>query len=42
VEGPEEGTQREVEFFTWERTDRAAELADTAHRLAGVAKHARR
>ncbi len=42
VEGREEGTQREVEFFTWERTDRAAELADTAHRLAGVAKQGAR
>ena len=42
VEGREDGTQREVEFFTWERTDRAAELADTAHRLAGVAKQGAR
>jgi S-adenosylmethionine synthetase len=42
VEGREDGTQREVEFFTWERTDRAAELADTAHRLAGAKQGARR
>ena len=28
---------REVELFTWERTDRAAELAETAKRLAGAA-----
>ena len=26
----------EVDLFTWERTDRAAELAETAKRLAGV------
>ena len=38
VEGRNDGERRDVEFFTWERTDRAAELADTAHRLAGVAK----
>ena len=31
----------EVELFTWERTDRAAELADTAKRLAGAARAAR-
>ena len=29
---------KEVELFTWERTDRAAELADTAKRLAGAAR----
>ena len=28
---------RELEFFTWERTDRAAELRETATRLAGTA-----
>jgi S-adenosylmethionine synthetase len=33
---------REVELFTWERTDRAAELADTAKRLAGAARTANR
>jgi S-adenosylmethionine synthetase len=40
---PERGTAdgREVELFTWERTDRAAELAETAKRLAGGAKAAR-
>jgi S-adenosylmethionine synthetase len=32
---------REVELFTWERTDRAAELAETAKRLAGAAGAAR-
>jgi S-adenosylmethionine synthetase len=32
---------REVELFTWERTDRAAELAETAKRLAGGARAAR-
>jgi S-adenosylmethionine synthetase len=42
VEGRSGDDRREVEFFTWERTDRAAELADTAHRLAGVAQGARR
>jgi S-adenosylmethionine synthetase len=31
------GTTREVECFTWERTDRKAELHETAHRLAGKA-----
>jgi S-adenosylmethionine synthetase len=31
----------DVELFTWERTDRAAELADTAKRLAGGARAAR-
>ena len=30
--------EREVELFTWERTDRAAELAETAKRLAGSAR----
>ncbi len=35
VEGRVEGEQREVEFFTWERTDRSAELRETANRLAG-------
>ena len=33
---------RDVELFTWERTDRAAELADTAKRLAGATKTANR
>ncbi len=37
VEGRAEGEFRDVEFFTWERTDRAAELHETAHRLAGAA-----
>ncbi|HXG29952.1 MAG TPA: methionine adenosyltransferase [Nevskiales bacterium] len=41
VEGAAEGTRREVEFFTWERTDRASELRETAHRLSGAAKAAR-
>ena len=31
----------DVELFTWERTDRAAELADTAKRLAGTARAAK-
>ncbi len=31
---------QEVELFTWERTDRAAELAETAKRLAGAAARA--
>jgi S-adenosylmethionine synthetase len=42
VEGPDEGTEREVDFFTWERTDRVAELHETANRLAGAAQGARR
>ena len=42
VEGRAEGEQREVEFFTWERTDRAAELRETAQRLAGAQSGARR
>ena len=33
---------RELEFFTWERTDRAAELRETAHRIAGTATAAGR
>jgi hypothetical protein len=33
---------RELDFFTWERTDRAAELRETATRLAGAAKGAGR
>jgi S-adenosylmethionine synthetase len=33
---------REVELFTWERTDRAAELAETAKRLAGATRAAAR
>ena len=41
VDGPN-GTSREVNFFTWERTDRAAELNATAHRLAGLAQGASR
>ncbi|HEY2804978.1 MAG TPA: methionine adenosyltransferase [Gemmatimonadales bacterium] len=36
------GTKRDIELFTWERTDRAAELNETAHRLAGAAQGARR
>jgi S-adenosylmethionine synthetase len=31
----------EVDLFTWERTDRAAELAETAKRLAGTAQAGR-
>jgi S-adenosylmethionine synthetase len=31
----------EAELFTWERTDRAAELADAAKRLAGAARAGR-
>ncbi len=31
----------EVDLFTWERTDRAAELAETAKRLAGAAQAGR-
>jgi len=42
VEGPEDGAMREVDFFTWERTDRAAELNETAQRLAGSAQRAGR
>jgi S-adenosylmethionine synthetase len=42
VEGIEEGTVREVEFFTWERTDRASELLETANRLARAAQGAGR
>jgi len=34
--------ETEVELFTWERTDRAAELADTAKRMAGAARPAAR
>ena len=34
--------EREVDLFTWERTDRAAELAETAKRLAGSARAASR
>ena len=33
---------REIDFFTWERTDRAAELLETATRLAGAAMGAGR
>jgi S-adenosylmethionine synthetase len=33
---------REIDFFTWERTDRAAELLETATRLAGAATGAGR
>ena len=40
VRAPVDG--QEVELFTWERTDRAAELAETAKRLAGAAKTANR
>jgi S-adenosylmethionine synthetase len=42
VEGRTEGEMREVEFFSWERTDRAAELADCAHRMAGAVQGASR
>jgi S-adenosylmethionine synthetase len=42
VEGLEEGTTREVECFTWERTDRASELLETANRLARAAQGAGR
>jgi S-adenosylmethionine synthetase len=37
-----DGGAVEVELFTWERTDRSAELTETANRLAGAAKSARR
>jgi len=33
--------ETEVELFTWERTDRAAELADTAKRMAGATRAAK-
>jgi S-adenosylmethionine synthetase len=33
----EKGKTVDVECFTWERTDRKAELHETAHRLAGAA-----
>jgi S-adenosylmethionine synthetase len=33
---------KDIELFTWERTDRAAELAETAKRLAGSAGAATR
>jgi len=33
---------RAFDFFTWERTDRAAELRETAHRLSGSAQGAGR
>ncbi len=33
---------KDVELFTWERTDRAAELAETAKRLAGGTRTANR
>jgi S-adenosylmethionine synthetase len=42
VEGRANDEFREVEFFTWERTDRASELLETANRLAGAAQSARR
>ncbi len=42
VEGRVNDEFREVEFFTWERTDRASELLETANRLAGAAQGARR
>jgi S-adenosylmethionine synthetase len=42
VEGRQEGEFREAEFFTWERADRAAELRETANRLAGATQGARR
>jgi S-adenosylmethionine synthetase len=42
VPGLKDGETRQAEFFTWERTDRAAELNEAAHRLAGVAQSARR
>ena len=36
VEGRTNGEFRDVEGFTWERTDRASELLETANRLAGA------
>ncbi len=42
VEGRVNDEFREVEFFTWERADRASELLETANRLAGAAQGARR
>jgi S-adenosylmethionine synthetase len=42
VEGRQEGEFREADFFTWERADRAAELRETANRLAGATQGARR
>jgi S-adenosylmethionine synthetase len=42
VEGREEGQFRDVEFFTWERTDRASELLETANRVARAAHGAGR
>jgi len=42
VEGRQDGEFREVDFFTWERTDRAAELHETAQRLAGAKQGAGR
>ena len=33
--------ETDVELFTWERTDRAAELADTAKRMAGATRAAK-
>ena len=41
VDGPN-GTRRQVNFFTWERTDRAAELHAAAQRLAGAVQGAAR
>jgi S-adenosylmethionine synthetase len=42
VEGRTNDEFRDVEFFTWERTDRASELLETANRLAGAAHGASR
>jgi S-adenosylmethionine synthetase len=42
VEGRENGEFRDVECFTWERTDRASELLETANRLAGARQGAGR
>jgi len=42
VEGRHEGEQRQVEFFTWERTDRAQELRQAAEKLAGATQGAGR
>ena len=38
VSGVDKGNEMMVDLFNWERTDRAAELHETANRLAGAAK----
>ncbi|MEK6768788.1 MAG: methionine adenosyltransferase [Gemmatimonadota bacterium] len=38
VSGVDQGNEMMVDLFNWERTDRAAELHETANRLAGAAK----